>query len=284
MKHFFSSLLLLATCGTAAAQDIHFYLTGGAMNYQGDLQAKRFTFSQAKPFVGGGFYIEATDRLYFRLGVLTGKVSADDKLGKLNQDRNLNFQSKITEVHIGAEFDILNAYEHTVAPYIFAGIAGYHFNPYTTDSSGNKVYLQPLGTEGQGFYLGRQKYGLNQLAVPFGGGLKMALSDMVNIRLEVALRKLFTDYLDDVSATYADEDELRANNGQQAVDFSFRGDEIKNNLPYPDATSRRGNPGSKDFYYTVGLSLSFRLQGNGGGGGNKSGKKQLGCPVNLSGW
>lgn len=254
------------------------------MNYQGDLQAKRFTFSQAKPFVGGGFYIEATDRLYFRLGALTGKVSGDDKLSKLNVDRNLNFQSKITEVHIGAEFDILNAYEHTVAPYIFAGVAGYHFNPYTTDSSGNKVYLQPLGTEGQGFYLGRQKYGLNQLAVPFGGGLKMALSDMVNIRLEVALRKLFTDYLDDVSATYADEDELRANNGQQAVDFSFRGDEIKNNLPYPDATSRRGNPGSKDFYYTVGLSLSFRLQGNGGGGSNKPGKKQLGCPVNLSGW
>ena len=80
------------------------------MNYQGDLQPRRFTFSQARPFFGGGFYFEATDKLYFRLGVLTGKIGGDDKLGQFNKDRNLNFQSKITEVHIGAEFDIFNSY------------------------------------------------------------------------------------------------------------------------------------------------------------------------------
>jgi Domain of unknown function (DUF6089) len=282
MKQLITVIFFCAVSQLSPAQDIHFFLTGGAMNYQGDLQPRRFTFSQARPFVGGGFYFEATDKLYLRLGVLTGKVGGDDKMGQFNKDRNLNFQSKITEVHIGAEYDILNSYEHTVVPYIFAGVAGYHFNPYTLDSSGNKLFLQPLGTEGQGFYLGRKKYGLNQAAIPFGGGLKMALSDMVNIRLEVALRKLFTDYLDDVSATFADEDELRANNGQAAVDYSFRGDEIKNNQPYPDASTRRGNPGSKDFYYTVGLSLSFRLKGN--AGGNKQGKGKLGCPTNISGW
>jgi Domain of unknown function (DUF6089) len=282
MKHIFSFILLCAASHLAVAQDIHFFLTGGIINYQGDLQPRRFTFSQAKPFVGGGFYIEATERLNFRLGVLTGKISSDDKLGKYNVTRNLNFQSKVTEVHIGAEFDILNSYEHVVVPYAFAGIAGYHFNPFTLDSSGNKVYLQPLGTEGQGFYLGRKKYPLNQMAIPFGGGLKMALSDMVNIRLEAALRKLFTDYLDDVSATYADEDDLRANNGQLAVQYAFRGDELKQPVPYPDATSKRGNPASKDFYYTVSLSISFRLQGN--GGSKKTGKGKVGCPVNISGW
>jgi len=73
--------------------------------------------------------------------------------------------------------------------------------------------------------LGRKKYGLTQLSIPFGGGVKMALSDDINLRLEVGLRKLFTDYLDDVSTTYADEDELRANNGQLAVDYAFRGDD-----------------------------------------------------------
>lgn len=283
MKYLLSFILIGAFFKSASCQNIHFFLTGGAINYQGDLQAKRFTFSQAQPFVSGGFYYEATDRLYFRLGFLTGKVKGDDKLSKQNQGRNLNFQSKVTEVHFGAEFDVLNSYEHTVVPYVFAAVAGYHFNPYTLDSSGGKVYLQPLGTEGQGFYLGRKKYPLNQVAVPFGGGLKMALSDIVNIRLEVALRKLFTDYLDDVSATFSDEDDLRTNNGQLAVDYAFRADELNHSLPFPDAGARRGNPGSKDFYYTAGLSVSFRLQGN-SSRGKGAGKGKLGCPVNLSGW
>ena len=107
----------------------------------------------------------------------------------------------------------------------------------------------------------------------------MALSDNVNLRLEVGLRKLFTDYVDDVSATFPDEDELRANNGQPAVDYSFRGDELNHSLAFPDASSLRGNPKSKDFYYTVGMSLSFRLQGN--PGRNSRGKSKTGCPVNI---
>lgn len=282
MKHFLSFILLCVACSFAKAQDIHFFVTGGAINYQGDLQARRFTFSQAQPFVGGGFYYEAMERLYLRLGVFTGKVKGDDKLSIYNKSRNLNFQSKITEVHLGAEFDILNSYEHTITPYIFAGVAGYHFNPYTLDSAGGKVYLQPLGTEGQGFYLGRKKYPLNQVAVPFGGGLKMALSDVINIRLEAALRKLFTDYLDDVSNSYPDEDELRTYNGQLAVDYSFRSDDLDHSLPFPVASVRRGNAKSKDFYYTVGLSISFRLQAN--SGNKKQGKGKVGCPTGISGW
>ena len=266
-------------CSFSTAQDIHLYLTGGLINYQGDLQSKRFTLSQAHPFAGAGLYYEATDRLYIRLGFMAGKVSGDDKLSKLNKGRNLNFQSQLMEVQLGAEYDIINSYEHTIVPYVFAGVAGFHFNPYTLDSVKNKVYLQPLGTEGEGFYLGRKKYSLTQLAIPFGGGLKMALSDNVNLRLEVGLRKLFTDYVDDVSATFPDEDELRANNGQPAVDYSFRGDELNHSLAFPDATSIRGNPKSKDFYYTVGLSLSFRLQGN--QYRNRPGKGKTGCPVNV---
>ncbi len=280
MKYFFSLLLSCAVCNASIAQDVHLYLTGGVINYQGDLQEKRFTFSQANPFIGGGLYYEATDRLFVRLGFLAGKVSGDDKYSKLNAVRNFSFQSQLLEVHLGAEYDILSSYEHTIAPYVFAGVAGFHFNPYALDSANNKVYLQPLGTEGQGFFLGRKKYGLTQLSIPFGGGVKILLSDNVNVRLEVALRKLFTDYLDDVSDSYPDEDELRVNNGQQAVDFSFRADELNHSLPYPDATSRRGNPKSKDFYYTVGLSLSYRLQGRPNRGGS-GGRNKTGCPVNV---
>jgi len=94
MKYIFSLLLsLFALCSFSTAQDFHLYLTGGVINYQGDLQAKRFTLNQSHPFAGAGLYYEATDKLYFRLGFMIGKVSSDDKYSKLNQDRNLNFKA-----------------------------------------------------------------------------------------------------------------------------------------------------------------------------------------------
>jgi hypothetical protein len=141
------------------------------------------------------------------------------------------------------------------------------------------VYLQPLGTEGQGFYLGRKKYNLTQFAIPFGGGIKFAFNDNVRIKLEVGLRKLMTDYLDDVSTTFAPQAALLANNGQRAVDFSFRGDELKPGLTYPTANTKRGNPSSKDWYYFSGVTLSIRLVNT--DGSSFLGKTRSGCKGNF---
>lgn len=279
MKKLIVASFLLLGVLWLPAQDIHLFVGGGVMNYQGDLQASRLTLSQAKPYISVGGYYELTEKLSIRAGIVAGKVSAADSLAKLNQTRNLSFASQVLEFHLGAEYDILNSYEHLLTPYVFASVAGFHFNPYTNDISNNKVYLQPLGTEGQGFYQGRKKYGLTQLSVPFGGGIKIAVSENVHVRLEAVLRKLFTDYLDDVSTFYINRANLLSNNGQQAVDLAFRGDEINPLLPYPNEGNIRGNPKSKDFYYTGGVSVSFRLQGNPNRG--KPGKGKLGCPVNV---
>ena len=118
-------------------------------------------------------------------------------------------------------------------------MAIYHFNPYTTDTSGAKTYLKPLSTEGEGFIAGKKNYDLTQLAIPFGAGVKFALSDNVNVGLEVGYRKLFTDYLDDVSSTFVDQSTLLANRGGEAVQLAYRGDELKNGVPYP---ARRSYP------------------------------------------
>ncbi|MBL0359036.1 MAG: hypothetical protein IPP72_20195 [Chitinophagaceae bacterium] len=232
------------------------------------------------PYISAGVYYEISEKLFLRVGVVAGKVSSDDKLSKLNKIRNLSFASQVIEIHLGAEYDLINSNEHLVTPYVFVALAGYHFNPYTFDATNKKLYLQPLGTEGQGLP-GINKYGLNQLAIPFGGGIKLAVNDNIYIRLEAALRKLFTDYLDDVSTVYIDKNVLRNRDasGQQAVDIAFRSDEINPALPYPDQGAIRGNPKSKDFYYTGGVSISFRLQS--GGGNGRAGKGKLGCPVNV---
>ena len=145
---------------------------------------------------------------------------------------------------------------------------------------GNKVFLQPLGTEGQGFFMDRQKYNLTSFALPFGGGIKFSLSENVKVRVEVGLRKTFTDYLDDVSSTYADEAQLLLNNGARAVDLAFRGDENKGGLVYPPANTQRGNPGNLDWYYFTGVGVSFRLSPKYSAGRSLPGNK-TGCPVNI---
>ena len=111
----------------------------------------------------------------------------------------LNFASGITEVNLGLEYYITPLGDHSLTPYVFAGIAVYHFNPYTRDTSGTKYFLKPLSTEGEGFAAGKNNYNLTQFAIPFGAGVKLSLSENINVGFEVGLRKLFTDYLDDVS-------------------------------------------------------------------------------------
>ena len=262
----------------ADAQKISVELFGGASNYQGDLQDKRFTFNQAHLAGGLGVHYSLNDHFSLRTGVLLGKVSGDDKLGR-NKIRNLNFTSNITDVHLALQYYITPLGKNSLTPYVFAGVGLYHFNPYTFDTTNSKYFLRPLSTEGQGFIEGKNNYQLTQFNIPFGAGLKLALSENLNVGFEVSMRKLFTDHLDDVSTEYVDQNLLIANRGMKAAELAFRGGELKNGGLYPQAGTARGGAENKDWYYFTGLTLSFRL-GNGTIG--QSGKhSQYGCPVNV---
>src|SRR5690348_13988471 len=200
------------------SQRLFFNIAGGMMNYGGDLQKGIFTFNQAnKAFEAGVSYKFSN---YFSVGasVTTGKLAASD--AKTNQERarrNLSFYTHLTEEGLTLKFDFRQVPEEVkFTPYIFTGIGIYHFDPYAYDTLGQKVYLQPLNTEGQGLpeYPNRIPYKLTQFSIPFGGGLTYAISDRVMISGEIAFRKLFTDYLDDVSGpTYADTALLRVAKG-----------------------------------------------------------------------
>ena len=279
------SILIVATA-TLHAQNLHITLFGGFSNYQGDMQDKKFTLQESHPAAGIGVRYEITDQLSARANVTFGTVSADDKRStNINiLERNLNFTTNITDIHLGLEYDLISIYEHRVVPYIFGGVSVFTFNPYTHDTSGQKVYLQPLGTEGQGFYNGRKKYNLTQLAIPLGGGVKFAVSDNFTVGLEVGFRKLFTDYIDDLSMSYADQNQLLANNGPKAVELAFRGDELHTGLKYPPINTIRGNPKSKDWYYFSGITLAFRIVTGDEkyySGKQHAGKSKLGCPTRV---
>jgi hypothetical protein len=162
---------------------------------------------------------------------------------------------------------------------VFAGVAVYHFNPYTTDTAGRKYFLQPLSTEGQGFYQDRKPYKLTQFAIPFGGGFKAALGENLRVGVEFGIRKLFTDYLDDVSTTYVDPNLLLTNRGPKSVELAYREMELKTGVPYQTGENR-GNPKFKDWYYFTAVTTSIRL-GSSGGGGGKAKRSRIGCPRRI---
>lgn len=140
MKYIISLAVCSLLLNAAHSQKIHVNTFVGISNYQGDLQAPRFTFNQARFAAGGGISYELTEKLLLRVGVTGGKVTADDKLNRKNPLRNLNFTTSITEGHLAAEYYFMNLYEHSLSPYVFGGLAVYHFDPFTKDTSGNKFF------------------------------------------------------------------------------------------------------------------------------------------------
>lgn len=281
-KNVFFFLIFLASA--SIAQPVRLHMMGGFANYSGDIQQKRMTLNQANGVITGGGTLNITDQLALRSDYSFTRLGADDKFNKVDlRARNLNFKTIIQELTLMGEYDILDLSQHRLTPYVFAGVGIFNFSPYTLDSLANKVWLVGLSTEGQGLpeYPDRKVYKKTQWNIPLGGGLKYALSDDVHVAFEIGVRKLFTDYLDDVSTTYADRNILLTQKGQQAVDYAFRGDELKPPLAYPADGAMRGNSKRNDYYYYGQFRISFRMPWFDKGGSNMGkgyNRRGIGCP------
>jgi hypothetical protein len=279
-------LLLLPQMVQAQVQVENFSLSvyTGLVNYQGDLNPNSFTFNRSKPAFGLISRVKLNPHFTWRSGVMIGSIQAADRYNRdYLKPRNLSFNTNIKEIYSGLEVSLFNMEQRRVVPFAYGGLAIFHFNPWTIDQAGAKVYLQPLGTEGQGLeaYPGRKKYKLTQMAMAFGGGARVAVSEALTIGIEMSQRKTFTDYLDDVSTTYVDQQLLLAGNGPRAVELSYRGDELNNSTNYPPDKEIRGTPTEKDWYYYIGIDLAFKWQAIGSLFNNNSGKKDINharCP------
>jgi opacity protein-like surface antigen len=281
MKKFLLCLCCLPL--TVQAQDFHFSARLGLANYHGDLTQHTVSVSGAKPFFSLGARYDLSEHLTARTYFSLTSLQADDKKGPAAmQARNLNFKTRVFEWELSGQYNLLNLNDRWWTPYVFAGIGIYRFNPSTTDAAGSKVFLQPLSTEGQGFRDGASPYKRTQFSVPFGFGADYSLNEDMRLGLEFGYRKLFTDYVDDVSTTYVDQNTLLHAKGEKAVELAWRGDEI-NGAPYPVEGTVRGNPGAKDGYYYVALTYTIRyfFDKYKAVAGIPSGKrdKKVGCPA-----
>src|SRR5579863_539193 len=146
MKRLLFAVLLLPLM-TKAQWNVNVF--GGFANYFGDLQSSPFTTQQGHLAGGLGLQYDLTRHFSLLTNFTLGKVGASDAYSTQADlhARNLSFETNITEWNFLVEYNLFDLRSHKVTPYVFGGIAVYHFNPYAFDSTGRKVYLQPLSTE-----------------------------------------------------------------------------------------------------------------------------------------
>ena len=241
-----------------------FTLGAGVSGYLGDLVEKHKMFRSPSYSVSGGFSYRYNKHLDGRIEFSALRVKAEDSKNKRAdlKARNLNFTSNVYDFNLAIDYNFIGLDEHhKFSPYVFAGIGLCHFDPYTNDRNGNKVYLRPLGTEGQGLslYPDRKKYARTVIELPFGLGLKYALTSKLLLGLEFKYRYLDTDYFDDVSTTYPHRPSLAASNPSAPM-LSYRGDELPGGAPYPTGSNiTRGNPDKNDSYYTLQFKIAYKF-------------------------
>ena len=264
------------------AQYFEMGLSIGGSNYLGELASNsskidlRSTNIAAGAFARYNLHRLITLRLHGNYTILSGDDS--NSRNEAISNRNLSFRTNLYEVGLVGEFNLFGYqpynYVSAFSPYLFGGISLYKFDPQT-ELDGQLYSLQPLGTEGQNLeeFPDRLPYELTQIAVPFGFGFKYALSEDINIGFEIGARKLFTDYLDDVSLTYPD----------RALFNSVEGAEIAALLSDRNLVDQgnngglgRGDTKATDWYFITSFTISYNFADNGLIGGRRRGGKS-GC-------
>ncbi len=278
MKCILSAVLVTVFGISVHAQKFSLGVFGGVSAYNGDLTEKAFPKKVTNGAIGITGNYELFPKITLRAGFTYAVVGGADRFSdKASQRaRNLSFETAIYEFSAVGEYYFFDLERQFFSPYLMGGAAVYRFNPYAY-SNNQKVYLKPLSTEGQGIagYEASKPYSLTQLALPFGGGVKFALTNNIRLGVEVGFRKLFTDHLDDVSGNYVDQADLLAARGPLAVEMAYRGNQLPGGNAYPDKGAQRGSPKVNDWYYFGGLHLTYKF-------GNERAfnrRNRLGCPT-----
>lgn len=260
MKKSLALILLITVSSLCVAQSSEMGIMLGMSSYKGELKSNQFTFDN-NHFAGGILYRHSMNNHWsFKTALNFGKVSAEDSNSNdaYQQYRNLSFRSRFQELTLQFEFNFFKFQTANPAtkysPYLLAGITIFHFNP-EANLNGTWYKLQPLGTEGQGTtaYSNRKKYKRTSAALTFGGGMKFSISRRFGLGIEAGVRKTYTDYLDDVSSTYADKEVIKSAYGVDAALLSDRSGG-------GDHTNRdRGNRNDKDWYMFTGVQINYTL-------------------------
>ena len=264
----YSLLIMLFFSNSMVGQTYEAGVFFGGSLFHGDVGYNNAEYAvlNTQPVAGIQFKRNLNHHFSINLCVYKGDLYADDTYSSdiFSLERNLHFQSKITEIGLITEFNFRpylsrdSEYNHT--PFIFSGVTKFFFNPQSQHSDGNWYSLRPLGTEGQGSDAepSRALYELDGISIPFGIGYKFNIYEFITLNFNISWRITFTDYIDDVSKTYVNESS-----------FNQLANELANQseTKFPNGF-QRGNPYNKDKYGFFGLSIIYSIKDPSKGCGN----------------
>ncbi len=256
------------TAQESVVQEGEFGVGFGAAHYFGDLNT-RAKLNRPKMAASVFFRKNLGNYIAARLGVSFAKLGYSDKYNSFNKQmfsRNLSFNSNVWELSLQGDFNFFRfmpgepAYSFT--PYITLGAGIFTYDPYAYLRD-EKILLRPLNTEGQGstLYPDRKPYSSMAISIPFGGGIKYAFNERINIGFEILHRFTNTDYLDDVSTTYVESSLFPPNpdgSTSNALLLSDRSYELGTPIGIPGR--QRGNSKQKDQFVTAMFHITFNLQ------------------------
>jgi Domain of unknown function (DUF6089) len=261
-----------ATSQDAVVQEGEFGIGLGAGHYFGDINTKA-KLNRAK--VAGSIFFRKNFGNYIavRLGASYARLGYSDIYNSHNkymESRNLSFNSNVWELALQGDFNFFRFMpgepQYSFTPYVTLGAGIFSYDPYAY-LQGRKVYFRqlPIGTEGQNstLYPDRKSYSSMAICIPFGGGIKYALNDRINIAFEVLHRFTNTDYLDDVSTTYVDPSIFPLNPDGSPSDAQLLYDRSYEITTPPIGSvigRQRGQSKQKDQFVTAMVHLTFNLQ------------------------
>jgi Domain of unknown function (DUF6089) len=246
-------------------------ITAGAAHYFGDINTRS---AINKPKIALGVYVRKPFNNYLavRISAHYAQLGYSDAYSKneYQKRRNLSFNTDIWEAAIHADFNFFKFIPgdpyNSFTPYVTLGAGIFTYNPYAY-LDGEKVFLRPLGTEGQNIgYKGsdgkkRKPYGKMAVCIPIGGGIKYNISNELNLSFQIAQRLTFTDYIDDVSTTYVGADKFETlPNGKFSNARLLQDRSYETSIPVIGTEGRqRGWSKQKDQYIIAEIGISFNL-------------------------
>lgn len=239
----------------------------GVGHYFGDLNTRA---NISRPKLAGGVFFrkQVSNYIGVKLAANYARLGFSDiyNQNETQRRRNLSFNSDVYEVSLSGDFNFFRfmpgfeGYNYT--PYVSLGVGLFSYDPFAY-LGGQKYFLRELATEGQGStqYPDRKMYSTTALSIPLAVGFKYALGRDINFFTELGYRFTGTDYLDDVSTTFAPDAFATLPGGTNDPAFLLQDRSYETGTPIGVKGRQRGNSQQKDAYVTLQFGVSFNLSG-----------------------
>jgi len=262
------SSLFVSAQREAVVQEGEFGVGIGAGHYFGDLNT-RAHLNRPKIAATAFFRKNFGNYIALRVGASFAQLGYSDIYNTHNaymQSRNLSFNSNVWELALQGDFNFFRFMPgepgYNFTPYLTFGVGVFNYDPFAM-LAGQKYFLRPLNTEGQGSASNpdRKPYGSMAFSIPIGVGFKYCINESINIGFEIVHRVTGTDYLDDVSTTYVDPSLFPPlPDGSPSPAYLLHDRSYEVGEPIGIVGRQRGISTQKDQFATAIFYISFNLQ------------------------